>query len=447
MKTEFKNMDEMLQKTLEGFEKNPSAGVWQRISRTLFIADWRFYIGMSVIVAGLVVLSLLLPKHEPSQKLIPQNNASATNSVNLPSNENKTEQLGTPSLYEEKVSETNTQSTVQSKRAEQLTEVIKSSVSSKKEKQDVSIFEEIDPLETNQTPEIQTMFPDSKNEIYPGLVKLNTSETGILLNPLFNSIHFMENQLYPFINPRTPDLHLPAIPEDDYAKMNYLWLSFHITPEAIFKRDAKQQVKKALDFDLTGIYRKQDWYVEAGAGIALSEDDGTFNINYTQNDSIGYFYKVTSFDIDPATGKPVFNTDVEGVYDTVPYNQTRVVNNRYTYLRFPVYGGIKVFDYKRFSVFLKTGAVFSVLTNKNESGINYINDKATWIQITNRTPERIHSTIQLSVGAGLMYKISNSLDLSIEPVYNYYLNSLYEQRFNSKSPWSAGLRTGINFKF
>jgi hypothetical protein len=172
-----------------------------------------------------------------------------------------------------------------------------------------------------------------------------------------------------------------------------------------------------------------------------------YDIRYSQYDSIGYFFKVNSFTIDEENNEPVFNTSVENVYDTVFYRQSSNTSNYYTYLEIPVYAGINVFSQKKFSVYLKTGFSYSILLDDYETAPDYENDLATWIYIVNKTPVRNKSFWQLSAGVGLYYQFNNSLILGLEPVYQYYLKSVYEQRYNQKSPYSFGLRTGIFYKF
>ena len=70
-----------------------------------------------------------------------------------------------------------------------------------------------------------------------------------------------------------------------------------------------------MNFDVTGIYNVNDWFIQFGAGVGLSEDNGTYQIDYAQYDSIGYYYEVTGFIINPETGEPIYKTDVKDVYD------------------------------------------------------------------------------------------------------------------------------------
>jgi hypothetical protein len=161
---------------------------------------------------------------------------------------------------------------------------------------------------------------------------------------------------------------------------------------------------------------------------------------------VGYFYQVNSFEIDPVTGEPVFKTTLEGLYDTVDYQTSETVDNLYTYLRIPLYAGYKIREFKRFSVYLKAGGIYSVLVGSNESGADYTNDNATSIIIEDETPQRVHSYFKLSASVGVSYQLSNSVSLSLEPVYNYYMQPVYERRLSDKSPWSLGLRFGVLIK-
>jgi hypothetical protein len=190
-----------------------------------------------------------------------------------------------------------------------------------------------------------------------------------------------------------------------------------------------------------------DFYLETGLGFNVSDDDGQYKIDYEQYDSIGYYYKVNSFAIDEITGQPVYNTGLEAVFDTVNYNTSESTRNTYTYLYLPLYAGVKLYEFKRLSLNLQAGIIYSVLISQNEPDASYTNDQATRITITNENPSRISSNWIGAASLGLQYQISPTLDLNIEPMVKYYFKPVYERRYDPKATFGAGLRVGLYFKF
>jgi hypothetical protein len=232
---------------------------------------------------------------------------------------------------------------------------------------------------------------------------------------------------------------------DDYGKKQNLLYGINIVPELIFPGSGK--INKGIGVELTGRYWMKDFYLETGLGITFSDDDGHYQIDYEQYDSIGYYYKINSFTIDESTGQPVFNTDLESVYDTVEYKTSESTRNSYTYLYLPFYAGVKLYEFKKLSLNLQAGIIYSILISQHEPGASYTNDKATRIIITNETPARITSYWLISGSLGLQYEINHRIGLNIEPMVKYYFKPAYEQLHDPKATIGAGLRVGMYVKF
>ena len=253
-----------------------------------------------------------------------------------------------------------------------------------------------------------------------------------------------------YINYRNPThpYHLPGVhpaTHDDYGKKGNLLYGIHIVPEFIFP--GNDQVNKELGIELTGRYLMNDFYLESGLGFTISEEDGNFTIDYEQYDSVGYYYKVNSFSIDESSGQPVFNTDLEAVFDTVNYTASEVTRNTYTYLYLPLYAGIKLYEFKKLSLNLQSGIIYSIMISQSEPDASYSNDKATQITISNENSSRITSNWLVSGSLGLHYQINPAIGLNIEPMIKYYLKPVYEQRYDPKATFGAGVRVGMYFKF
>lgn len=448
MKDSFKNIDELLKQSLEGYKKEPSVGVWKRISLRLLLIERGLYFILTAFFIAVVTGTFFFLNYNNTESEInfDKENIStiASKEINLvreqensvkPIESNTNNQLTTNASNEIKA-ETTEESEIPGTSQ-------KSSVLSKNNEPDMILSS---VAENNIAVSGLTENKNIHYNVYPGLERLDNMDKTKSLEAISFSGLYLANEYSSTIYSRASYIRMPSVVKNDYGRRGLWSYGVHLTPELIFTNEKNNSNKMALNLDVTGIYNVNDWFIQFGAGVGLSEDNGTYRIDYAQYDSIGYYYEVTGFTIDPETGAPVYKTDVKDVYDTVLYNQTKTTDNLYTYLRFPVFGGLKVHENKRFSVCVKAGGTYSILINKNEPGTDFTNDNATWINISNETPERIQSNLQLSFAVGFSYQISNKLSINVEPVYNYYVNPVYERRFNSKSPWSVGLRAGILFK-
>ena len=445
MKDNYNNIDELLRESLKDYKKEPSAGVWNKISIRLLLSGAGRYLSVIVFLIAIITGTFIYISFNNTEEEL---KGAISETSDMVSPEKLTDQIPEEANKPNKIIDNQkleSSEVLQEKESDAEffeiadLDVIKSSP----DKANGSVAEIKD--KATDLPESQISYFD----VYPGLIRLNDLEkTGHIeiSKSSFNSL-MKHNRYVKNMDLRYVYKFNSSVPKDDYGRKGAWTYGLFITPELIFLNDEKNSKKKAISIDITGIYSRNDWFIQVGAGIALSEDNGAYRIDYAQYDSIGYYYEVTSFSIDPETGEPVFKTTVENVYDTVDYNTTTSTNNLYTYFRLPVFVGFKVNQYKRLSIYLKGGAIYSILLNSNEPGIDYTNEKATRIKITDETPDRIQSYWQLSAAIGFSYSLTNNLSLSAEPVFNYYMKPVYEQRLYSKSPYAIGLRIGMIFKF
>ncbi|MCD4683805.1 MAG: hypothetical protein K8R86_11030, partial [Bacteroidales bacterium] len=393
MKDSFKNIDELLKQSLEGYKKEPSVGVWKRISLRLLLIDRGIYFIIAAFIIAVVTGTFFY-----------LNSNDTESEVNFHKEDISTIVSEEINLAKEKESSVKP---IESNTSNQLTTNTGNEIKAKisKDNEMPGISDKSTVLSKNKEPDMilssvaennmeTSGLTENKNihyNVYPGLERLDKMDK---TKPLkINALPglYLANEYSSTIYPRASYMRTPSLLKDDYGHRGSWNYGVHITPELIFTNEKNNSNKMALNLDVTGIYNVNDWFIQFGAGVGLSEDNGTYRIDYAQYDSIGYYYEVTGFTIDPETGAPVYKTDIKDVYDTVLYNQTKTTDNLYTYLRFPVFGGLKVHENKRFSVCVKAGGTYSILINKNEPGTDFTNDKATWITISNETPERIQS--------------------------------------------------------
>jgi len=433
MKQEYKHIDDLLRDSLEGYSKPASPGLWRKISYGLLIRSQRFYLSIVVLVLASGALYLLLPQPEdlPAEKIFPntQPEMSGTFSPKTqtqlnPANDSK----AAVSEYKQADDDHDNRDII--------------STNDPVTKSPVMLASLTFPIEESNE-EANYSKPFNYFDKYPGLERMGTSISA----QSEKEIHFRNNPFsyYPnYIVLRNN--YNSREHQTDYGFTKTRALLFQISPELIFSGHDRNDLIETLNIDLSYLSEGQDGFLQIGVGIGISQNNGIFNVNYTQYDSIGYYEQVNSFSMNPSTGKPEFSTTTEGVFDTIAYGFQEKSRNIYYYFRIPVTAGIKVYDFKRLSLYAEIGGTYSLLFKKHEPGINYSNDRATSIEIIDNTPSRILSTIQLSLGAGLKYRISTRFDLRLDGMYNYYWNALIERQYDQKSPFSVSLKAGIMFK-
>jgi len=437
MKKEFNHIDDLLKGTLEGFSREPSPAVWKRISRELAAAGRGLYIALGIFIALSGLLFYSLQTTMPKQKNVEQ--ASSNSQMQL--SESMDEPVTTSSVKpseNKKITKNN---------HPKLTSIASADKAETDEGSNEAILKTNLPPEEVSKSKYTELVTESPNYFskFPGLERLGNFEDFYRKPLVLNSSDYLNSPF--FISERAQYQSVELKLQDDYGRRLNLDYGMYVVPELIFMPEDSNNGKSAMNFDLTARYLKNDWFVEAGIGFGFANDNGIFDVNYSQYDSIGYFFKVSDVNFDPVTGKPVLETVTEDVYDTVNYHQVLKTDNRYTYLRIPVYAGLCLREIKRFSLYLKGGLIYSVLLNGREPAAIYTNDRATEIFIQNNTPGRIHSNLQLSGGIALQYQLSRNIALSVEPVGNYYIKPVYSDRLESKSPWSLGSRFGIILNF
>ena len=443
MKEQFNNLDELLRSGLEGFEQQPSPGVWKRIATMLFFTGKGFYLMLAallIISTGAVYYFGFTDKsisNPVNKELLSTPETGLNDEPSISQIQNFTESAN-PAL----ASETTVNSSYQS--IDQNDDVKNTNQKGKAKQQEITNPGNV----VDDLSQEKILFASmAKIDNYPGIKRLYVESNDISFN-----LNYQSDIIFPYLlyTPEKLELrsdfgNLKIRFEDDYAKRINLLFGLHTTPEFIFNTNDSKPSEPVWNFDLTAYYFKNDWFIQAGAGLGVAKDNGTFDINYAQYDSVGYYDAVKSFSIDESTGAPVFNIQQEALWDTVEYHQNETTTNQFTYLRFPLYVGLRIHEIKRFSVYLKAGGIYSILLNSKKEQLKYANDRATWITITNETPNRISTNFQVSAGIALHYQLSNTFALSAEPMYNYYFNPVYRKDQES-SAWSLGLRAGIIFK-
>ncbi len=196
-------------------------------------------------------------------------------------------------------------------------------------------------------------------------------------------------------------------------------------------------------------FLNQHWFIKSGIGASYSRDRGFARIKYVVNEYMGSYQDVYNVTFDSIDGVvvPTYHTKNVEVWDSIQRVKVSNVTNRYFYLHVPLLFGYASGNSNNninWHVFAGPVVFFKATSWIQEPSLS--EKDATVIALSNNLPERNDYYFQLWVGAGINYRINQSLGLTLEPGYNYYLTDLYSNN-NIKSPRSGfSLRLGLQIR-
>lgn len=214
--------------------------------------------------------------------------------------------------------------------------------------------------------------------------------------------------------------------------------------DMIFYNSGHKKQSRSLGVSISTF--KGPWEFETGLNYMISDDNGRYLINFSSYDSIGFYNKVVSFSPDLQNpGRVIYNTVVEGVYDSVTHNRNATTSNQYTYLQIPLMAGYRIYADRIFTVSLKAGPVFSLMTGSREESVTFSQEGTSLIGIDNQSPSRVSANWQIAAGLGVGVRLSPRFTFLAEPVYRSYLRPVYLN--SGTKPYSLGIRTGLLYRF
>jgi hypothetical protein len=153
-------------------------------------------------------------------------------------------------------------------------------------------------------------------------------------------------------------------------------------------------------------------------------------------------YKVTSENLFVAskTSANALKNDLAFDATSIDASRDGVMTQRFGYLEIPIELNYSIID-KRFGVDV-VGGLSSLFLIDNSVALTSGN-LTTEIGTANNLNELNFST---NIGFGLNYKFSPKVNLNIEPVFKYQLNT-FSNTAGSFQPFSMGIYSGLNFKF
>lgn len=187
----------------------------------------------------------------------------------------------------------------------------------------------------------------------------------------------------------------------------------------------------------SGVNKVDLSYNTEGIGFAPSSvGQNLENIDYNTTASA-----IIISDIQSPTNSSVSNSDVEITRNAVDRTQNQgLLNHSIGYIEVPLEMEYALID-KKFGINM-IGGISTLFLQDNEVSIE-AGDFETPIGATNNLNEVSFSG---NIGLGVDYKISDKLEVNLEPIFKYQFNALNEST-DSFRPYYFGVYTGISIKF
>jgi hypothetical protein len=242
-----------------------------------------------------------------------------------------------------------------------------------------------------------------------------------------------------------PDSYLKC---PQFAGRKLLWytgLSYDI--EFLFDRNTSGGFQSGNSGQVHAGLQTGNWFVETGVGFSVAPDRGNYDILYTSNDSVGFYYNIKSIIVDPGNpGQIIYEKEVKAVYDSIQHNTAMQTKNSYSYLKFPVLIGYRFYNTSRFSVSAVTGGEIMLLLSRKEPFPEFQSPNGTVNEVTSVSPVRGSTCYNVVAGFRATYKPSGTISILLEPDFRYYIQAYRETGSATvNQPWSVGLRVGVLF--
>lgn len=234
----------------------------------------------------------------------------------------------------------------------------------------------------------------------------------------------------------------------DYRAPAQFAAGIHFLPEWTNYRTGAGTFQSSYTQELLASVQLRNIILRSGLGINRSQDDGSYQVNYSKYEMTGYYIDITI----EGGGTPVYDSinysvDEHRLYDTVFYNETYRTDNAYTYLQIPVQIGYSFLNNRRFSFSVTGGPSLSLLLNQKKSDPAFSDFAAENLTVQDQTPARRQSNWQFLMGVSARYLVTSKISVSLEPTYRQYFKTVYDVSDSGWPPYAFGIRAGISFHF
>ncbi|MDP4266179.1 MAG: hypothetical protein Q8880_01935 [Bacteroidota bacterium] len=198
--------------------------------------------------------------------------------------------------------------------------------------------------------------------------------------------------------------------------------------------------------DLSLTYTLNNLFIQSGIGMSYYKDNISFNTIYDKLKLVESYEYVDSMYYNANKELTAAHHTVN-IYDTLK-NGIKAGNiiTSYYYLQIPVIGGFQKDLGKKFKYYFKGGLIFATIIDKKEIKDDFISSSEI-INIRNdqKSTETYNFNYNMVLGAGFSYRLTERININLEPTFKYYLHSIYKENANNTNlPYSFGVRTGLS---
>ena len=189
-------------------------------------------------------------------------------------------------------------------------------------------------------------------------------------------------------------------------------------------------------------HKKTNFSFETGIGYNYYEDQGNYQFDFKQSDTLGY------------TGYTLFNTSDSSylfiykptISDTL-FSLDTVTKTSYSYLNIPFYFSKQILRRGKFSAGIKTGPSVEFLLSRKETQPVYQLTGSDLLQTENKSYSRMSTNWQWLIAPQFSWDITDKIRFRLEPAAMFYLNTPYETENRPPvKPYILSITGGLLFK-
>ncbi|MBN1187347.1 MAG: hypothetical protein JXB49_34030 [Bacteroidales bacterium] len=256
--------------------------------------------------------------------------------------------------------------------------------------------------------------------------------------------------LYSYRNIETENLAL----ENSFNEYQSGVMAYAGGVEVSYKTDKRFSIQSGIYYSKIGHSNKGNTMItKSGSDASTIVSDEYSDVTYTapgsqQNE---LYVNSSTGDIQPSNANVAIGSNQERNYasfvnsDVSFYGEGENVDilQYFEYVEVPLIAKYKIID-RKIDFNLLGGVSSHVLVGRPIYLM--IDGQKEWFGETSGISKFNYSSV---VGLGIAYPVTNSLTLSVEPTFKYYLNSFYNDVRNEASfhPYSVGMFTGLTYSF
>lgn len=239
--------------------------------------------------------------------------------------------------------------------------------------------------------------------------------------------------------------------EDDYYKKPQhpdISLGAHLSILNFQNGDIPQMElpESASSFGLEIMMEYRKFFIKMGLSYLSLEDKAQYTFNYKQQELIYSYNYVDSALYNPFSGSIDYFTTDKDVYDSVAHQQADQIRYRYRVLQIPLMAGYKLIRNNHFMISINGGVGADIRLGGNSFTPVFNESNSSITGTENHLEYRFGLNWRVIAGFGLYYKISGNFSFYLEPSYQQYLKSVYENASLDKATYIE-FKSGLIYKF